>query len=227
MFRLLTQFTNSANHSSISNNQQNLKEVLREIAQSNIFDESDIASNWENKPKKLSTKEETAIMHSLMERGIVENVIGKKLISESMGLKNKETGGYPSAYRLTNESLHISQLLSKKQAAEFIIRSLSKSKLSFILYWYLFSSLFYFLRDYGDKEVNQLVEMGKKLVPNYEQPEFFNDRRLRSTLSSIDDQRLLEMTKQLTEKVTKAQGLDNLNQFLLIGGLLKLNRSID
>lgn len=225
MIRLLTQFTGGSNHATYSN--QNLKEVLREIAQSDMFDESDIASSWENKPKRLSTKEETSILHSLMERGIVENIVGKKEISETLGMKIKGTAGYPSTYRLANESARITQLLSKKEAVDFIISSLSKSRLLFILYWYLLASLIYFLRDCGDKEISQLVALGKKLIPNYQPPEFFGDRRLKPALASIDDQQLLESTKQLASKVMEADGGNTLKQFLLISGLLKLNRSID
>jgi hypothetical protein len=226
MFRLLTQFTSVSNPTNHTNNKQNLKQVLRNIAQSDIFDESDIASNWENKPKNLSTKEETKIMHSLMEKGVIENIVGMNKISETMGTKIKETGGYPSEYRWIDESVDISQLLSKKEAVDFIIDTLSKSGLLFILYWYFLTSLFYFLRDYGDEEIAQLVTLGKKLIPNYQQPEFFGDGKLKSALSSINDQHLLELTKQLTAKVMKADGLHTWNRFLLISGFLKLNRSI-
>jgi len=168
------------------------------------------------------------ILQSLSERGITENLVGKKIIQENMGLGLKENGGYPSAFRLARELQRMIQILSISKAAEFIIDSLTNSKLLFIFYWYLFSSLFYLIRDCGDSEIKQLIAVGKNINPNYQEPAFIQDApRIKSLLTSMNDQKLLELTKQqLTTEVMKTDALNPSNHLLIIA-FFKLNRALD
>jgi hypothetical protein len=227
MVRLLNTFVNPSKFRNNQNRNQDLRPFLREIAQFDVFDETDLVSSWGNKGKTLSSKEETAIMHSFKDAGIIENIIGKKNI-ENEGLKLNQNGGYPSKYRLTKESDHLIQIQFERTAFEFIINSLSRSKLLFILYWYFFSSLFYFIRDCDESKIKLFNKLEKILDPDYREPFIIREAsKIKPILASIDDQQMLKLTKELTTEVMKVDGVNSLNHRLLIISLFKLNRALD
>jgi hypothetical protein len=85
MIRILNTFANAPKFRNNENRNQDLRPFLREIAQSDVFDETDLVSSWGNKGKTLSSKEETAIIRLFIDAGIIENIIGKENI-ENEGL---------------------------------------------------------------------------------------------------------------------------------------------
>ena len=231
--RLLNEFATDPKFRENNNYNRSLRQLLRELSHSTPFDEADLVSSWGNKGKGLSTKEETIIMHSLTERGIAENIIGKKKIEEITGQRPHEKGGYPSTFRLSHESRRVAQVLSKQGAVEFIINSLSKSQLLFIFYWYVFSSIFYLIRDCRVSEIQRSLAFGKIFNPSYQDHGLIWDvPHMKSLLASMNDQKLLQLTKQLTADVLKTHPSNPSNRMLLmrlllIIGFFKLNRYLD
>ncbi len=205
---------------------KDLRLFLRNLSQWDAFDETKPVSEWGNKTKGLLTKEETFIMKSFTERGITENIVGKKNI-ENRGLKINEEGGYPSTFRLASESQRVIQILRKRKAIEFVMKSLYNSKLTFILYWYLFYSLFYFTRDCTEAEIEQFMALAKTFKPDYQETFFIKEApQIKLLLNKFSDQELLKLTKELTAQVMNTN-LDVFNQFFVIIAIFKLNRTLD
>jgi hypothetical protein len=226
MIKVLSEFTKNPKFAG-KNFEEDLRVFLRNLSQWETFDPTKSKSEWGNKTKGISTKEETFIMKSFTERGITENIVGKKNL-EDEGMKQSEEGGYPSKFLFGSESRRIVRILRKREAIEFIMKSLYNSKLIFILYWYLFSSYSYFIRDSTESENAQFMTLIKEFKLEHEEPFLIEmSPQLKPVLNKLDDQQLLHLTKELTKKVIKSNPFDLFNQFVVIIAFFKLNKALD
>jgi hypothetical protein len=226
MIKLLNEFVINPKFAD-KNHDQDLRLFLRNLSQWDAFDETKSISEWGNKAERISTKEETFIMKSFTERGIIENIVGKENIG-ARGIKLNNEGGYPSTFHLASESKSIIRILRKRKAIEFIMKSLYNSKFLFILYWYFLSSFLYFVRDCTESENIQFMTLVKRFKPDYQEPFLIQmTPQLKLFLNKFDDQKLLQLTKELTTQIMKTNPLDAFNQFFVIVAFFKLNRALD
>jgi hypothetical protein len=210
----------------MNSNQIDWSEIIRELSNPGVFDSTDILTHgWvDNHKSSISSKEISIIKRMLRDRGILENIFGKNNINRN---RRKKIGGRPSEDILSEEAKNIILLLSRKDAREFIINSLLKSQLLGIVYWYIFTYLFYLIRDVDISKINQLLNFDSKSLKQY-----FSEDQKSAFLQSIPEWRSLLLRYSDSEIVLMAEklstnlvgSLDVLNNYLLLTSFLKLNR---
>jgi hypothetical protein len=101
------------------------------------------------------------------------------------------------------------------------------SGLLVLVYWYLFASFFFIIRDWNESEIKKLPDFIKRFTNSYQDCLFTEDiLRFKSVLTSVGDRDLVIMTKHLAMDKIKANSPDLTAHLLLFVALFKLNRAL-
>ena len=234
--KLLFNYLNEPQFRYNNSNNKNMKQFVREFYNSDIPDNTDILTSWEVKGcHSMSTKEETVIMQSLKQRGIIENIVGTKNLKKENAFQYTERGGYPSIYRLSAESKKMILLLSRKEAVDFIMTVLWESKLLFIMYWYYFNYLPLLIKNYDISVISKILKFFDYCISKNQEDGLTSFLKvipeMKSTLPQLNNSQITHIAKEITSELITKNNLTNIitniSPLFMILSLCKLNKALD
>jgi predicted transcriptional regulator len=177
---------------------RNLKQVMQ--VQENPEDNSEIY---------LDQREMTEVLKALEKVGVYYHITDKKWIKRhnlpkrGRGKTDDDTGGRPSAYKVTNQFENIIEVMKKPQACNRLRDILVNSGLAYQFEKFLVLSFFYALR----KDMNLLQKVGKLVqsVTNTTDNESF---KIFDMILVLDDNQLEQLASNYAEFLIKNRNYD-------------------